>query len=215
MPTYRCRNPKDSRGVDEDWERELDNYITSDGQLYRQQHQPILRNLAIKKARGIYKHELAVKLMRHLVDNGLKKYVREHATPGDERLVSVATKNAVAKLFVDSFETEYDLGNYDNFLPKKYQGRAHQNPQLIPKSWKQVQVRRLADGRVQVKIRNPSPSVWQRAFLGRGKKQYAVLLYGQQEGPLYTSKAAAQKVASKFNREDPKSARVIKWDPRY
>jgi hypothetical protein len=41
-------------------------------------------------------------------------------------------------------------------IAKTAAGGAQSNPHLIPKSWKQVQVRRLSDGRVQVKIANPN-----------------------------------------------------------
>lgn len=146
------KNPKDTRGVDSAWARELELYIDNDADLYRQQYQPILKNLATKKARGIYKHELAVKLMRYLIDNGVKKYLREFDLGGNVNKISIATRNAVAESFVKSFETEYDLGNYDRMLPKKYQGQAHQNPQAIPMSWKRVMVRRLRSGQVQVRM---------------------------------------------------------------
>jgi hypothetical protein len=101
---------------------ELKLYIVNDGDLHRQQGEPILKNLATKKARGIYKHDLAVKLYGYLVEAGAKKYAREFDDPARwHKLFDVPTRKAVAEALTKSFETEYKLGNYDHLLPKKYQ----------------------------------------------------------------------------------------------
>lgn len=103
--------------------RELLLYIESDSGLYRQMLQPIQRNLATKRARGVYSSALAVKAFRHLADAGAKKYAKEFADYKDWPTVfSVADRNEVAKELRDHFEVEAELGNYDNLLPKKYQG---------------------------------------------------------------------------------------------
>jgi hypothetical protein len=59
---------------------ELENYITSDAQLYRSQYEPIIKNLAAKKARDIYDPAKAIKLFMYLVDAGAKKYNIEHGS---------------------------------------------------------------------------------------------------------------------------------------
>jgi len=102
---------------------ELELYIDNDADLYRQQTTPILKNLATKKARGEYKHDLAVKAFGYLVEAGAKKYVKEFGTPDFpwHKMFDVPTRRAVAESFAKSFETEFALGNYDQLLPKKYQ----------------------------------------------------------------------------------------------
>ena len=113
---------------------ELDLYVTNDADLYRQQHQPILKNLITKMARGTYDRDKAVKLFMYLAENGAKKYAREF---GDGRewnvIFTVPTRRAAATMWRDYFETEAKLGNYDNFLPKKYQNRGRPANQQNPK----------------------------------------------------------------------------------
>jgi len=98
---------------------ELELYIDNDADLYRQQGEPILRNLANKAAQGKYDHAKAVKLYMYLMDNGAKKYAKEFASPSEwNRIFSVPTRKHVAEIFAHNFETEYKYGNYDNFLTK-------------------------------------------------------------------------------------------------
>ncbi len=126
MKNGRVCNP--SRGtVDTDAARELELYTENDADLYRQQYQPILKNLATKRARGIYKHDLAVKLFMYLMESGAKKYAKEFGGPGANwhEMFNVPTRRAAAERFAKHFEVEYDLGNYDNLLPKKYQKKAN------------------------------------------------------------------------------------------
>lgn len=110
----------------EDEARELQLFIENDGELYRQQYQPILKNLANKKAKGIYNHEKAVKLFMYLVDNGARKYNKEFDTGRFEINIMVFPKNVrliVAENLTRDFEVEYNLGNYDEFLYKKYKSK--------------------------------------------------------------------------------------------
>jgi len=102
---------------------ELELYINNDAQLHKAQHAPILKNLATKKARGEYKHALAVKLFGYLVESGAKKYAKAFGSPNQpwHKMFDVATRKRVAEELTKSFEAEHALGNYDNLLPKKYQ----------------------------------------------------------------------------------------------
>lgn len=110
---------------------ELALFIENDGDLYRQQTQPIFKNLITKMARGIYNHDKAVKLMGYLMESGAKKYAREHSTGSDwHHIFSVATRKHVAEQFTRAFEVEAKYGNYDNFLPKKYQ-KTRTNPSRV------------------------------------------------------------------------------------
>lgn len=102
---------------------ELKLYIDNDGDLYRRQTTSILKNLATKKARGVYKHDLAVKLFGYLVQAGAKKYADEFEPTLRvwHQIFDAPTRRAVAEALTRDFEGEYALGNYDSLLPKKYQ----------------------------------------------------------------------------------------------
>lgn len=93
--------------------RELALFIKNDGPLYRQQWQPIIKNLATKKAKGAYDHANAVKTFMYLMESGAKKYVKEH---GGEwfKVFPPRDREQAARYFVDAFEAEY----------KKYQDKA-------------------------------------------------------------------------------------------
>lgn len=116
--------------TDEHSAHKLELYIENDADLYRQMTTPIHKNLATKKARGEYKHDLAVKAFMHLMEAGAKKYAREFGSPDQpwHKMFDVPTRKYAAERFAKEFETEYALGNYDHLLPKKYQqpkARAH------------------------------------------------------------------------------------------
>ncbi len=113
------RNPK-SGSPDPEAARELSLFIENDADLYRQQYVPILRNLMIKRAKGIFDPTLAAKLFMYLMESGAKKYIKEFSTPGQriDEVFNKATREMVAKEFVLAFITDADLGNYDYLLPK-------------------------------------------------------------------------------------------------
>jgi len=99
---------------------ELKLFIDNDATLYRQQHVPILKNLATKKARSNYRHDLAVKAFGYLAESGAKKYAKEFGGTWHQ-MFDVPTRKRVAEELTRDFEGEYALGNYDHLLPKKYQ----------------------------------------------------------------------------------------------
>jgi hypothetical protein len=90
--------------------RELLLTCENDGDLYRQQVQPIEKNLTRKIQKGVYDHEKAKKLWMYLADNCARKYAKEF---GDGRpwhkMFTTADRREVAKAFADSFKTEYDI----------------------------------------------------------------------------------------------------------
>jgi hypothetical protein len=106
--------------IDDHAARDLELYINNDSQLHQGQHKSILKNLATKKVRSQYKHDLAVKLFGYLVEAGAKKYAKEFGGVWHQ-LFPVPTRKAVAEVLTKSFEAEFELGNYDHLLPKKYQ----------------------------------------------------------------------------------------------
>jgi hypothetical protein len=96
--------------------RELELYIDNDADLYRQQFVPIVKNLMRRRANGTYDPVKAIKLFMYLMDSGAQKYVREFGTRGQriDSMFNRATRLEAARNFRDSFETEAELGNYDN-----------------------------------------------------------------------------------------------------
>jgi hypothetical protein len=57
----------------------------------------------------------------YLMDNGAKKYARESGMTEWNRTFGVATRKKVARDFNEDFLTEYSYGNWDEYIPKKYQ----------------------------------------------------------------------------------------------
>ena len=108
---------------DMDAAAELKNFIDNDADLYRGMVVAIRKNLATKKVKSQYQHDLAVKAFGYLVEAGAKEYVKEFGTPDQpwHQLFDVPTRKAVAEELANDFEGEFELGNYDNLLPKKYQ----------------------------------------------------------------------------------------------
>ena len=82
-------------------EKELVLQTSNDEKLYRMQIQPIILNLARKKAKGVYDKNLAVKLFRYAVDNKVK----ELAGPSS-RMVPGTIRNKVAGKLLSIFDGE-------------------------------------------------------------------------------------------------------------
>ncbi len=117
--------------IDEHAATELKLFIDNDADLHRQQHVPIQKNLATKKVRSQYKHDLAVKAFGYLVEAGAKKYAKEFGGTWHQ-MFNVPTRKAVAEELTKDFETEFELGNYDHLLPKKYQKEMFKTQHLVP-----------------------------------------------------------------------------------
>ena len=86
--------------------RELELYTENDGDIYRQRLVPIYKNLQRKKAKGIYKHDLAVKLMMYAVNDANKKYKKDFGYS-----FTVPVRRKVASNMTKSFEAEHRSGN--------------------------------------------------------------------------------------------------------
>ena len=102
---------------------DLEQYIRSSRELHAL-HKSIWKNLATKRARGEYKHDLAVKAFGHLVEESVKRYAKEFGISHPREMFDKATRKLVAEQLTESFEAEDRLGNYDYLLPKKYQSTA-------------------------------------------------------------------------------------------
>jgi hypothetical protein len=100
----------------DDWPsvREIMLSIENDGQLYRSQFLPIIKNIQKKIKAGKYDHKLAPKLWGYLVENGLKKYVKENRM--DEpwnTIISMKDRKILAQYMADQYYDEIQTGNYD------------------------------------------------------------------------------------------------------
>ena len=156
--------------TDTDAATELEQYIKNDANLHRQQHVPIIKNLATKKVRSKYKHDLAVKAFGYLVEPGAKKYAKEFGSPGQpwHKMFDVATRKLVAEELTRDFEREFELGNYDNLLPKKYQKEfakqhlvpPHQHHARKKVSWKAPESLKI--------VWSPVNSAWFALWPGKG-----------------------------------------------
>lgn len=114
---YAFNNPP-SGPADPTAAHELELYIDNDSQLYHSQFIPIVKNLMLKRRRGVYDRELAVKLFMYLMDAGAKKYIAEFGSRG-AKIDTVFNRNTrlqAARAFRDSFETEAEYGNYDRLI---------------------------------------------------------------------------------------------------
>ncbi len=108
---------------DESLATELELFTENDGDLYRRMTEPILKNLATKKAQGKYDSEKAVQAFMYLAEAGAKEYIRQHGSPTDvwHEMFPIGVRRIAATKWRDEFEEEFKLGNYDSLMPKKYQ----------------------------------------------------------------------------------------------
>lgn len=90
--------------------------------IYKQ-IQAIRKNLVNKQARGVFDQEKAVKRFGYAVESGAKNYCEENCDKLTKwfEMFPKDVREAVARELVEYFLTESELGNYDNYLCKKYQ----------------------------------------------------------------------------------------------
>jgi hypothetical protein len=102
---------------------ELVQYTENEQSIYTQITLPILANLATKKVRGLYDADKAIQAFMYLAEAGAKKYAKEFG--GNKKqwhdTFPISVRKAAAAHWRDEFESEFELGNYDQLLPKKYQ----------------------------------------------------------------------------------------------
>lgn len=97
-------------------------FIPNDQQAYNHL-QACNRNLAAKKARGVYDGQLAVKLMQYCTDRSAKSYVQQFGDRLDQwnKIFPKAVRQKAASDLVHDFEQGFARGEFDSTLPKKYQ----------------------------------------------------------------------------------------------
>lgn len=104
--TKRYKRAIQSAGVDQATARELVLYITNDGQLYRGRTTAIIKNLQKKIDKENYDGTKAEKAFMYLVNDGIKKYEKEHASPGWAKQIKKQTKEAIAQELLDYYMDE-------------------------------------------------------------------------------------------------------------
>ena len=105
--------------TDEHAAQDLKLTTESDGVLHRMA-ESIFKNLITKMAQGKYNHAKAVDAFVYLAEAGAKKYATESIGRPWHIVFPPNVRRAVAAAWRDEFEEEAKMGNYDNFLPKKY-----------------------------------------------------------------------------------------------
>lgn len=89
--------------ADMDMAYQLEGYIESDGDLYRQMIVPVIKNLERKVQKGIYDYDKSLIAWQHVADEGARRYVKEFGGPA----YNVATRKEVAKKLSEYYEENY------------------------------------------------------------------------------------------------------------
>ena len=87
---------------------ELELLATNDAELYRRQYVPIIKNLMRKRAKGIYDHNLAIKLWRYMID----RVAKQEAGPMARVKFPGMVRNMAAKSIADIELGKMDDGEY-------------------------------------------------------------------------------------------------------
>jgi hypothetical protein len=87
---------------------ELELLATNDAELYRRRYVPIIKNLMRKRAKGIYDHNLAIKLWRYLID----VVAKQEAGPMARIKFPGVIRNLAAKSIADNELQKMDDGEY-------------------------------------------------------------------------------------------------------
>ena len=112
--------------------RELKLYIDNDSQLYNSRFMPIMKNLSKKMKKGKFDKKLAIKGFMYLVDDGAKKYVKDHGGNAKE-MFSKKDRIAVASDLADEFEDAYKNKEY-SFMESINEGRVLHFTQIKDKT---------------------------------------------------------------------------------
>lgn len=107
--------------LDEYMADELKYYGENHSDLYRQRTVPIQRNLSKKWNKGVYNHELAVKLWKYWADDAARRYAKEFVVP----VANVPTRLAVAKMMADDWQAELEAGNTMESISEDISAEAH------------------------------------------------------------------------------------------
>lgn len=101
----------ENHGADKHAANELQLYIENDGQLYRQQFQPIVNNIKRKIKSGKLDESKLPQLFMYLVDNGAKKYQKEFGN--EDFSFDKKTRQYVAREMAKDTLHQIKNGEYD------------------------------------------------------------------------------------------------------
>ena len=87
---------------------ELELLATNDADLYTRQYMPIIKNLMRKRAKGVYDHNLAIKLWRYMID----RVAKQEAGPMARVKFPGLVRNLAAKSIADMELGKMDDGEY-------------------------------------------------------------------------------------------------------
>jgi hypothetical protein len=88
-------------------------FIENDGDLYRHQTLPIIKDLVRKAVAGKYNHRLAIKLWGYLAERGAKKYTHDY---GD---VFPPSTRRLAAIMLARFYREHLIGDYNKAMASR------------------------------------------------------------------------------------------------
>lgn len=99
---------------DKDAVYEIKLFIENDGNLYRRQTAPILKNLTKKYKKGTFDINKASKAFRPLIDSALKMYTFEHGSKKDKwsDLLVTTDRQYLAEWLASDLLSELELGNF-------------------------------------------------------------------------------------------------------
>lgn len=93
--------------IDKDAVRELILFIENNYDLYKSYYEPAFKNLVKKYQKGVYDHDLAVKMWQYVADEGVRRYNKEFGSGTySVAWLNPATRRAIAEELRDSNEDE-------------------------------------------------------------------------------------------------------------
>lgn len=103
-----------------DTAQELELFIRNEYDLWVRQRKGIIQNLMKKRAAGTYNPLKAEKIFMYLVDAGAKLYSKGEDRPWNKRY-PMNDRKQLAASFAKNFEQDAQTGEFDKYIPKKYQ----------------------------------------------------------------------------------------------
>jgi hypothetical protein len=114
------KNPAKSE-ADEIAAHKLYLYMTTDSR-FTAMRESVYKNLITKQKRGTYDSRKAPIAFMPVVERAARAYAKEFGNANEwADIFSKSTRYETAKQLAEFFEAEATTGNYDRFLPKKYQ----------------------------------------------------------------------------------------------
>lgn len=95
----------------------LELYGDNTSEIYHRHFIPIVKNLANKRARGVYDSAKGVTAFMYVADAAAKRYTKEFGSSSDwYRLFPTSVRREYARSMERSFRDDYDRGEYEDYL---------------------------------------------------------------------------------------------------